>query len=253
MSQFKTKQFRRLQHQFYKKLKDTGFEDIEEINSSKEMLKTWASNIKPDRHRSAEYFDQANDFYYTFSFDSEKDKDVWRHHADGESVRQIERHYNRRGYRKSTVAKIVWRLSRIMLKKEEYIHKEDLITTRGLHMDDVNFIIVTWLKGLYYGNSWFREIDKNAFMSSYEKVIKQLLIKPGTDVVVSCYKDDPEVILGYAIIENQTLHWAYVKDDWRRIGILKSILPSDITHVTHLTDLGKQIKPKEWIFNPFLI
>src|SRR5262249_10235426 len=67
---------------------------------------------------------------------------------------------------------------------------------------DYNFILATFLRGLYYGDSWFSLIPKDIFMDNY-KIIAQTLIKlPSTVVKIACLPDDPDVILGYSILSS---------------------------------------------------
>lgn len=120
---------------------------------------------------------------------------------------------------------------------------------------DVNFVLATFLRGLYYGDSWFSLIPKPIFMANY-KAVAEALLKRAT-VKVACLKEEPDVILGYSILSNdyQTVHWCFVKSAWRRRGIAKSLLPQHPTAVSHLTKLGLILLPKlnSAIFNPFKI
>jgi len=134
------------------------------------------------------------------------------------------------------------------------LEKTNLVSTRNSTPEDKNFILATWLRGLYYGDSWFREIRKDIFMENYHKVIENILARPGVSVQVACLKDDPEVILGYSVSRGNTLDWVFIKAAWRGIGIAKSLLPKDLNVVTHLTKPGLSILKKklpEVVFNPF--
>ena len=129
------------------------------------------------------------------------------------------------------------------------LDKKDLVSLRGPRPDDVNFIFASWLRGLYYGDTWFGEIPKDVFMENYHKVVQNILTK--ADVRVACLKDDPDVILGYSVSSGSTLHWIFTKSAWRKIGIGKSLLPEKVDTVTHLTKIGRSLKPKDCIYNPF--
>lgn len=139
----------------------------------------------------------------------------------------------------------------------------DLITTRDWEPEtDKNFIFATMLKGLYYGNEWFREIEKDTFMKHYHKIIETLLNYPGVTITVACLKEDKDVILGYSVSHwlqtssttgLNVLDFVFVKDRWRRIGIAKTLVPKDYEAVSHLTKQGKALKPKNIPFNPFLL
>lgn len=134
--------------------------------------------------------------------------------------------------------------------------KEDLnqlIQIRQGREDDRAFIMATWLRGLYYGNPWFKEIEKDNFMKNYHQIITKVLTKPDISINIASLKDDEDVILGYSITEPKILHWIFVKETFRRIGIGKALIPQDTDVTTHLTIMGKKLKPMKMQFDPFSI
>jgi hypothetical protein len=132
------------------------------------------------------------------------------------------------------------------------MNKSDLIDTRNATVGDTSFIFATWLRSLYYGNSWYSEMDKDSFMRNYHRMIEMILAHPKVSVKVSCLKSDPEVILGYAIYREKIIDFTFVKKAWRGIGIAKSLIPSNITTSTHATKLGLSIiRKKNWKYDPF--
>lgn len=120
---------------------------------------------------------------------------------------------------------------------------------------DKNFVMASFLNGLYYGDSWFSEIPKDIFMDNYKKVIQFLVDSPTVAIKIACLPEDPNVIIGYSLLSSDymTIHWVYVKKNWRKKGIAKSLLPSNSDTVTHLSELGRILmkKYKNMIFNPF--
>lgn len=133
------------------------------------------------------------------------------------------------------------------------LNKADLISTRDFIEADTNFILATWLKGLRYGNSYFKSIESKAYFFNYEKLIKSLLETPKTIIKIACLKDDPGVILGYSVSEPGRLHFVFVKKAWRTIGIGKSLVSQDLKVISHITDMGRNILQKypEVTLNPF--
>ena len=124
---------------------------------------------------------------------------------------------------------------------------------RSSYESDRNFIYSTWLRGLYYGNDWFKEIPSDIFYKNYQLVIDEILKRPKTQISITCLIDDKDVILGYSVFEESTLHYIFVKDSWRKMGIAKMLAPNPITVCTHLTSVGKNLKKKyNIIFNPFI-
>lgn len=136
------------------------------------------------------------------------------------------------------------------------VDKKDLIALRPGKSEDRNFILACWLRGLYYGNSWFGEVPKDIFMEKYHSILERVLSSPNVTVTVACLKEDSDVILGYAVHRlvntHKILDWIFVKSAWRHIGIGKSLVPENLYAVTHLTKIGKIVKPSNVIFNPFI-
>lgn len=118
--------------------------------------------------------------------------------------------------------------------------------------EDANFVFATWLKGYYYGSKATKTISKTSFMMEYHKVIENILSKPSTQVAVAALKDDPDVIIGYSVFDGPVLHWVFVKDGWRKMGIAASLTDLPFTVCTHQTELGHKIRPN-LIFDPFLV
>ncbi len=134
------------------------------------------------------------------------------------------------------------------------MNKSDLITFRTFVPDDRNLILATFLRGLYYGESWFSLIDKNVFMNHYNKIVNAILDSPNIEIKIACLREDANTVLGYAIYSKDALHWVFVKKQWRGIGLARDLVPATIKTVTHLTKLGVSILHKKSLaFNPFLI
>lgn len=134
--------------------------------------------------------------------------------------------------------------------------KTSLITIRPYQtLTDKSFVLATFLKGLYYGDSWFSLIPKDTFMTHYHAFLERFIESPGVDISMACLAEDPDVIIGYCIHTNTVVHMIFVKKAWRRIGVAKSLLPNQVTAVSHLTDLGRRLLSKlpEAVFNPFVL
>lgn len=130
---------------------------------------------------------------------------------------------------------------------------EDRFLIRDYEPSDKNFIFVSWLNGLYYGNDWFQEIPNILFFDKYRKIITQIFERPVIKVKVACLPDDQDVILGFSIYEENTLHWVFVKNSWRKLGIGRALTPKEIRICTHLTKSGRYLRKKYGvIFDPFI-
>lgn len=135
--------------------------------------------------------------------------------------------------------------------------QKDLITTRAYQPDDRSFVLACWLRGVYYGNTFFSDIPKGIFMEHYHKVLERFLDNPKVTITVACLKDDPQVILGYSVTRvsaknERILDWVFIKKAWRQIGLAKTLVPKDIMWATHMTKIARAIKPSAVTYNPFL-
>lgn len=131
-----------------------------------------------------------------------------------------------------------------------------LYNIRDAQPEDKSFVLATFLRGLYYGDSWFSLIPKDIFMDNYKRVAEALVNGANNTVQIACDKEDPNIILGYSILsaDFQTIHWVHVKKAWRNRGIAKSLLPARPSAVTHLNKLGQKLLVKfpDTVFNPFI-
>lgn len=134
---------------------------------------------------------------------------------------------------------------------------QGLFEVRPAKESDKAFILATFLRGVYYGDSWYSLIPKDIFMDNYKYVAEGLVNSPTTEVMIACLPEDPDVILGYSIMGKnfQRIDFIYVKSAWRKKGIAKALMPKMATEVTHLTAVGKILMKKypNLMFNPFAI
>jgi len=94
MNPFKTKEFKAQQQAWYKKLKAKGFVDAE-TGGEVPALKDWHST-KFQRRFSKETFEQARRYYelagqmlHEYTFSTQKERAIWKRHADGLSIQMI--------------------------------------------------------------------------------------------------------------------------------------------------------------------
>lgn len=134
------------------------------------------------------------------------------------------------------------------------MNKSDIAIREGVE-DDKNFVLSTMLRGLYYGDSHFSHMSKTTFMHDYHDIVEGLL-KSGT-LRVACFKDEPSVILGYALVskDEYNLHFVFVKKAWRNIDIMTSLVPQNLLFCTHLTKVGVSLIKKypHISYNPLLL
>jgi len=132
---------------------------------------------------------------------------------------------------------------------------DDVIEIRDYRLADRPLIFAKWLWELRRGNSWFNAIDKKAYFDHYHEVVEGILNHPDTETRIACLSEDPDTLIGYAIVSRETLHWVYIKRPFRGFGLTHRLVPPNITTVTHLTVKGKQILNRypDIKFNPFAL
>jgi len=120
----KKTELNKLQAKWYKKLKATGFDELEYKDGS---IKSCAPPSARKTHRAfifqqstQEYYYMATHFLNDYKFESTKERNIWEYHANGLSVRSISRIFNKlkftEGYGKSTIFNIIKRLEADMYK-----------------------------------------------------------------------------------------------------------------------------------------
>lgn len=120
-SPYKTNDFKALKAAWDKRLKKSGFEDIETVNGE---LKTYHTSLFNDagdatlREAKEDYYRHAGYFLNDHKFASELERKIWELHADGYGIRQIVTTLNKRGYHvyKDKIHKILQPLTKEMLK-----------------------------------------------------------------------------------------------------------------------------------------
>lgn len=118
---------------------------------------------------------------------------------------------------------------------------------------DKNFIFVSWNKGLRYSSKHLEIIPLEEYNIRFQKVFDELWKNNGVTFKVAVLPDAQDVILGYVIHQGTVLHWVFTKDAWRKMGIAKLLVPSDIKTCTNLSPPGKFLAKKYGIeFIPFL-
>jgi hypothetical protein len=127
-----------------------------------------------------------------------------------------------------------------------------LVCVRPPEPGDINFMLSTMLRGLFFGSKFWGEVDQDSFFKYYEPFLKTLMLK--SDIRVACLDDDQDVILGWSMYSGSVMHFVFVKKSYRKKGIAKMLCPSGIDTVSHITDSGNSIRKRlDFKFNPFAV
>lgn len=112
------------------------------------------------------------------------------------------------------------------------MNKHDLISFRlGNESSDWPYIYGTWLNKIIHQKGLFGAPDQADQFKNHHHNVERILKDPHTIVRVACLKEDTDVILGYCVARTPNiLHWAFVRPDWRCIGLFKDLLPFEIRY-----------------------
>jgi hypothetical protein len=113
--------YNQLKAKYYKKLKDSGFKDIEHgtdlINSGVPYLIRVAENKTTAYSETAEYYYMCQCFLHEHTFDTTLEKVIWEYYTEGLSYRQIESTLLKvkiKNYKRDKIWRIIKRLESLM-------------------------------------------------------------------------------------------------------------------------------------------
>lgn len=133
MKFYKTKEFKKLEKKWYKKLESNGFENIED---SVGRLKEWSSRFYLNHNNQkghkikyedilfkstikTEYYRRAEQFLHSHTFNDKLEKEIWRMHSEGISCRAIAKKINRPKYKKDAINEKIRALAKMMTISDE--------------------------------------------------------------------------------------------------------------------------------------
>ena len=120
---YNKKDFKKLQNEWYKKLKEGGFNDIEFGLNNTPFIEqhefdriSIIENAKNDRRE--EYYSLASKYYWENMFKSELDKLIWYYHSEGVPAQKIVLNLKKDGYSisKPTVYRHINSIKEMFLK-----------------------------------------------------------------------------------------------------------------------------------------
>jgi hypothetical protein len=119
---------------------------------------------------------------------------------------------------------------------------------------DAGFIFDSWLNSFRDYNPEAREVPKRIYFEMHRALLRELLER--ANVVVACGRETPEVILGWAAFEADSLHYLYVKSLYRGFDVTALLLeavPSSCRWFTHRTPKLQRVAAQRGLtFNPYL-
>ncbi len=108
---------------------------------------------------------------------------------------------------------------------------------------DHAFLYSTWRNALWYAEKRDQKTADQFYKDASEK-IATLLKLPGIKIRIACLDDDPDMLLGWAVLRSAHLEFVYVKIDYRRKGIGRLLTKGFKTFSEPQTKIGKSLKEK---------
>lgn len=118
-----------------------------------------------------------------------------------------------------------------------------IIVIPGTHLKGtfLHKVFATFLRSLRLGNYYWKLIDKDSYFHNYHRYIEALLARPLVNVKFAVLSDEPDTILGWAVVEPGTVHYVWVDPLQRGAGIAKMLCSDPFHTITHLTTIGAKI------------
>lgn len=124
------------------------------------------------------------------------------------------------------------------------------VTLRPALPTDRGFVVDSWLRS--YAGSPMAELAGRAYWTGHKRVVERILAE-GAPVHVACSIDDPGTLFGWAC-KGDALHYVYVKREFRRFGLARSLLRGMTGAVvySHRTTLCSSLPiPAAWSYDPY--
>lgn len=140
--------------------------------------------------------------------------------------------------------------------------KQELpIQLRQPHGEDIPFMFNSWLHS-YRHSLHVKNISNTVFYGEHHKVLERIMKR--SEAVIACNPEDPNQIFGYIVYERITgilvVHYCYVKQPYRRLGICHQLLNAagrkkdEPICYTHETFLGNKISGRlRALYNPYVV
>lgn len=140
-------------------------------------------------------------------------------------------------------------------------NKQLPISLRPATSEDVSFIFSSWLKS-YRGSPFARNVANEIYFNEHHLLIEKLVRE--NEVIIACNNEDENQIYGYIVAGKTesifTLHYIYVKHNFRSMGIGAALLnhfehdASVASIYTHYTRLCDKLGPKyNFIHHPYIL
>lgn len=125
------------------------------------------------------------------------------------------------------------------------------IRIRDFRQTDLNYVSDSWHKSARAGLPW---VPMHIYLPEMQSRITRLLARSKT--TVACDTVDPDFIIGWSCIENDALHYVFVRRAFQRAGVASRLaggLPRPIVFSHWTPEWASYIGNRACGFNPLLV
>ena len=131
-------------------------------------------------------------------------------------------------------------------------------TIRPAQGSDLAFIFDTFLKSYKMSSPVGKACRNGIFFDNYRLILDDIL--EHSKIYVACHQDEPTVIFGYMIADGATLHYCFIKEVFRNLGVAKALYNEALKeadpmfgflYTTHKTFHSDKIESFKVPYNPF--
>jgi hypothetical protein len=117
---------------------------------------------------------------------------------------------------------------------------------------DEAFVKSAWRGTFRTAGHGVEDAEPTHYHREMQRVFERLL--PGATIRIACDPADADNLIGFAAFTGMELHYVYVKQDFRKLGVVPAMLEGlDIRSFTFKTLPGdRRMRPKArgWLFTP---
>lgn len=106
--------------------------------------------------------------------------------------------------------------------------------------EDSRLIFSTWRNNVWFDTHTDDQIDP-IFFRKKTKEIKEILTHPSTIVKIACDKNKADQIIGYAVMNDNSIEFVYIKFDYRKEGVATLLTKGFLTVANPSTKIGAAI------------
>lgn len=119
--------------------------------------------------------------------------------------------------------------------------------------EDLVFIRSSWKTDAWKSSSAGKRMSHRVFAEGMTSRIARLI--PKSTLYVAYLKEVPDEVLGWLCLEDDVIHYVYVKAAYRRHGIAKGLCDGKVRWYSHATnETGKAfMESVKAQYNPFLV